>query len=202
MMILTCVLWMMIYIQCQQVWASIRILSKNACLQRMFKNQTCLSCLRANSFQKKTLPVAHLFWPKNLACRRFISVSCLVCQFICIRMMRSRILNDRNDTICKKQQLRKCQMPNLRIWPWCERCLLITESPKTPGHFRYLIWVLYPRLSKAGQVEDIRRRLSIVVACPLAYSWRNHGIMTIPQYLFNKKKQTHDDFNVMFPGNE
>ena len=23
----------------------------------------------------------------------------------------------------------------------CERCLLITESPKTPGHFRYLIWV-------------------------------------------------------------
>jgi len=26
---------------------------------------------------------------------------------------------------------------------WCERCLLITESPKTPGHFRYLIWVLY-----------------------------------------------------------
>ena len=25
---------------------------------------------------------------------------------------------------------------------WCVRCLLITESPKTPGHFRYLIWVL------------------------------------------------------------
>jgi len=24
----------------------------------------------------------------------------------------------------------------------CERCLLITESPKTPGHYRYLIWVL------------------------------------------------------------
>ena len=23
----------------------------------------------------------------------------------------------------------------------CERCLLITESPKTPGHYRYLIWV-------------------------------------------------------------
>ena len=27
-------------------------------------------------------------------------------------------------------------------FPWCERCLLITESPKTPGHYRYLIWVL------------------------------------------------------------
>ena len=34
-------------------------------------------------------------------------------------------------------------------WGWgvqlvygCERCLLITESPKTPGHYRYLIWVL------------------------------------------------------------
>ena len=26
----------------------------------------------------------------------------------------------------------------------CVRCLLITESPKTPGHFRYLIWVLSP----------------------------------------------------------
>jgi len=24
----------------------------------------------------------------------------------------------------------------------CERRLLITESPKTPGHYRYLIWVL------------------------------------------------------------
>ena len=34
---------------------------------------------------------------------------------------------------------------------WCERCLLITESPKTPGHYRYLIWVLvsitYTRLA-------------------------------------------------------
>ena len=27
-------------------------------------------------------------------------------------------------------------------WRRCVRCLLITESPKTPGHFRYLIWVL------------------------------------------------------------
>jgi len=27
-------------------------------------------------------------------------------------------------------------------YKWCERCLLITESPKTPGHYRYLIWVL------------------------------------------------------------
>jgi len=26
---------------------------------------------------------------------------------------------------------------------WCERCLFITESPKTPGHYRYLMWVLY-----------------------------------------------------------
>jgi len=25
---------------------------------------------------------------------------------------------------------------------WCVRCLLITESPKTPGHYRYQIWVL------------------------------------------------------------
>ena len=24
---------------------------------------------------------------------------------------------------------------------WCERCLLITESPKTSGRYRYLIWV-------------------------------------------------------------
>ena len=36
---------------------------------------------------------------------------------------------------------------NEKIWflktRWCERCLLITEIPKTPGHYRYLIWVLY-----------------------------------------------------------
>ena len=25
---------------------------------------------------------------------------------------------------------------------WCVRCLLITESSKTPGHYRYLMWVL------------------------------------------------------------
>jgi len=25
---------------------------------------------------------------------------------------------------------------------WCVRCLLITESLKTPGHYRYLFWVL------------------------------------------------------------
>jgi len=24
------------------------------------------------------------------------------------------------------------------FWWWCDRCLLITESPKTPGHYRYL----------------------------------------------------------------
>ena len=34
----------------------------------------------------------------------------------------------------------------LRCWRCnahrCERCLLITESHKTPGHYRYLIWVL------------------------------------------------------------
>jgi len=33
------------------------------------------------------------------------------------------------------------QCPSDVCW-WCERCLLITESPKTPGHYRYLIWVL------------------------------------------------------------
>ena len=25
---------------------------------------------------------------------------------------------------------------------WCVRCLLITESPKTPSHYKYQIWVL------------------------------------------------------------
>ena len=37
---------------------------------------------------------------------------------------------------------RKEQEKNDRYSSRCERCLLITESPKTPGHFRYLIWVL------------------------------------------------------------
>ena len=30
---------------------------------------------------------------------------------------------------------------NICIYVWWERCLL-TESPETPGHYRYLIWVL------------------------------------------------------------
>ena len=33
-----------------------------------------------------------------------------------------------------------CNEPTISTW--CERCLLITASPKTPGHYRYLIWVL------------------------------------------------------------
>ena len=30
----------------------------------------------------------------------------------------------------------------LHSFSWCERCLLITESPRTPSHYRYRIWVL------------------------------------------------------------
>jgi len=33
----------------------------------------------------------------------------------------------------------RCEV--LAVHGGCERCLLITESPKTPGHYRYLIWV-------------------------------------------------------------
>ena len=36
---------------------------------------------------------------------------------------------------------RLCCLGRPAFW-WCERCLLITESPKTPGHYRYLMWVL------------------------------------------------------------
>ena len=35
----------------------------------------------------------------------------------------------------------------------CERCLLITESPKTPGRYRYLIWVLV-NIPYAGRRTD------------------------------------------------
>jgi len=41
----------------------------------------------------------------------------------------------------------------------CERCLLITESPKTPGHYRYLIWATMELTGRHGQdslVEPIR----------------------------------------------
>ena len=35
-----------------------------------------------------------------------------------------------------------CQIFHNRSSFFSERCLLITESPRTPGHYRYLIWVL------------------------------------------------------------
>ena len=30
-----------------------------------------------------------------------------------------------------------------QVYHVCERCLLITESPDVPGHYRYIIWDLY-----------------------------------------------------------
>jgi len=47
----------------------------------------------------------------------------------------------------------------------CERCLLITESPKTPGHYRYLIWVLvysFVCVFHAGQFR-VRKYESVVI---------------------------------------
>jgi len=45
---------------------------------------------------------------------------------------------ERCDDRLGRWQSRRCR------WWWCEKCLLITESPKTPGHYRYLS--LGPRL--------------------------------------------------------
>ena len=46
----------------------------------------------------------------------------------------------------RDRQIRRLRFPRHRacdcVCARCERCLLITESPKTPGHYRYLIWVL------------------------------------------------------------
>jgi len=55
---------------------------------------------------------------------------------------------------------------------WCERCLLITESPKPPGHYRYLIWVLgyipYTRLAVGTYSKFARKNnfLSLGVFFP------------------------------------
>ena len=38
-----------------------------------------------------------------------------------------------------------------------ERCLLITKSPKTPGHYRYLIWVLGFRNQHLNSLLAVRR---------------------------------------------
>ena len=46
---------------------------------------------------------------------------------------------------------------------WCERCILITESPKTPGHYRYLIWVL-------GYIPYMRLGLAVFSVC----GWYTH----------------------------
>jgi len=48
---------------------------------------------------------------------------------------------------------------------WCERCLLITESPKTPGHYRYLSWVL----DTACQLVVQNSR--VVICIQIFYAW-------------------------------
>ena len=55
-------------------------------------------------------------------------------------------------TLCKKMHMDSCMRAYSTVQQLlchggycelrCERCLLITESPKTPGHYRYRIWVL------------------------------------------------------------
>jgi len=47
---------------------------------------------------------------------------------------------------------------------WCERCLLITESPKTPGHYRYLIWVLGYILYGIGGAQFAISRVPVYTA--------------------------------------
>ena len=42
----------------------------------------------------------------------------------------------------------------------CERCLLITESPKTPGHYRYL--KLDPRLHPLYGIGGVQFAISRV----------------------------------------
>ena len=75
----------------------------------------------------------------------------------------------------------KCHEPTNKKHPdlssswWCERCLLITESPKTPGHYRYLIWVLgyIPYMGLAVFSFSIARvpvYTAISISCKIVFS--------------------------------
>jgi len=67
------------------------------------------------------------------------SVLFFVCVYLCVVS---------HTLFCSILRLCILAFAYLSVWdttlsfPWCERCLLITESPKTPSHYRYLIWVL------------------------------------------------------------
>jgi len=57
-----------------------------------------------------------------------VAVCCSVLQCVAVR--------------CSVLQCATSTATHCNALQWCERCLLITESPKTLGHYRYLIWVL------------------------------------------------------------
>ena len=55
---------------------------------------------------------------------------------------------------------------------WCVRCLLITESPKTPGHYRYLI--LGPRLHPLYGIGGVQFAIfRVPVYTAISNFWRS-----------------------------
>ena len=61
---------------------------------------------------------------------------------------------------------------------WCERCLLITESPKTPGHYRYL--KLGPRtISSLSQAQSYKYVIKHCFDEFSKYDFRTHPHISI-----------------------
>ena len=71
----------------------------------------------------------------------------------------------------------KCNRQYFSYANWCERCLLITESPKTPGHYRYLIWVLPMLIPVAVCCSVLVTHLVLTTNALLAFGYTNkaHG---------------------------
>jgi len=95
--ILTCDLWIMIYIPLQQDREPIRIWSKRSCLRRIFLHKFCM---RHILFTKRSYS-----WGIKLHCLVRFTNSWV------LKKIRMQILKDHSDTICLKKQ-RKCQIRN------------------------------------------------------------------------------------------
>ena len=125
-------------------WNHIQSLSFGKWLEIRSCDRRCidLSSFFANSFPSSyhTIPVL----ARLLFCRfssHHLPHPTVPRRLLILIAHRARLLLCDNCLICPVAAFRG----NIVAWNslvWCERCLLIIESPRTPGHYRYLIWVL------------------------------------------------------------
>jgi len=111
--ILTCDLWIMIYIVHQEDKAPIRIQSKNlACGAFFLIRFACGAVQRRSLFTKKSCLQHFYFLQKS--CPWAISFQCLLwfTDSVVLKIIRIQKLSYHNDTVCEKHWWRKCQITN------------------------------------------------------------------------------------------